>query len=48
VTNRGEAIGVLELHLPEEPDEDRLADVALAVHALAYVVIANRRFHRPV
>lgn len=44
VTNRGEAIGVLELHLPGRPDEDRLADVALAAHALAYVVIANRRF----
>jgi serine phosphatase RsbU (regulator of sigma subunit) len=44
VTNRGEAIGVLELQLPEKPDEDRLADVGLAAHALAYVVIANRRF----
>ena len=44
VTNRGEAIGVLEMHLAENPDEDCLADVALAAHALAYVVIANRRF----
>jgi serine phosphatase RsbU (regulator of sigma subunit) len=44
VTNRGEAIGVLELGLPEKPEEDGLADVALAAHALAYVVIANRRF----
>jgi serine phosphatase RsbU (regulator of sigma subunit) len=44
VTNRGEAIGVLELRLREKPDDDRLADVALAAHALAYVVIANRRF----
>ncbi len=44
VTNRGEAIGVLELLLAEKPDEDVLADVALAAHALAYVVIANRRF----
>src|ERR1700760_2225330 len=44
VTNRGEAIGVLELLVPEAPDENRLADVALAAHALAYVVIANRRF----
>jgi serine phosphatase RsbU (regulator of sigma subunit) len=44
VTNRGEAIGVLELLVPEKPDEDGLADVALAAHALAYVVIANRRF----
>jgi serine phosphatase RsbU (regulator of sigma subunit) len=44
VTNRGEAIGVLELTLGEAPDEQTLADVALAAHALAYVVIANRRF----
>jgi uncharacterized protein YhdP len=44
VTNRGEAIGVLELHLPEEPGADSRAEVALAAHALAYVVIANRRF----
>ena len=44
VTNRGEAIGVLELSLAESPDEQILADVALAAHALAYVVIANRRF----
>ena len=44
VTNRGEAIGVLELCLPQEPDGQRVADIALAGHALAYVVIANRRF----
>jgi serine phosphatase RsbU (regulator of sigma subunit) len=44
VTNRGEAIGVLELVLPVEPDEQCLADVALAAHTLAYVVIANRRY----
>ena len=44
VTNRGEAIGVLELSLAQPPDEQTLADVALAAHALAYVVIANRRF----
>jgi serine phosphatase RsbU (regulator of sigma subunit) len=44
VTNRGEAIGVLELTLPSPPDEQTVADVALAAHALAYVVIANRRF----
>jgi hypothetical protein len=44
VTNRGEAIGVLELSLPRAPDEQTLTDVALAAHVLAYVVIANRRF----
>jgi len=44
VTNRGEAIGVLELRLPRTPDDPTIADVALAAHALAYIVIANRRF----
>src|SRR6478752_4595841 len=44
VTNRGEAIGVLELSLSDAPDEQTVADVALGAHALAYVVIANRRF----
>lgn len=44
VTNRGEAIGVLELHFADEPDEQCVADAALAAHALAYIVIANRRF----
>src|SRR3954466_5981097 len=44
VTNRGEAIGVLEVSLLEVPDEQTVADIALAAHALAYVVIANRRF----
>jgi serine phosphatase RsbU (regulator of sigma subunit) len=44
VTNRGEAIGVLELCLPGTPDEQALNDVRLAAHALAYVIIANRRF----
>jgi serine phosphatase RsbU (regulator of sigma subunit) len=44
VTNRGEAIGVLEMRLPVAPDNATLEDVAMAAHALAYVVIANRRF----
>ena len=44
VTNRGEAIGVLELLLGEAPDERVLDEVAFAAHAMAYVVIANRRF----
>jgi serine phosphatase RsbU (regulator of sigma subunit) len=44
VTNRGDAIGVLEVSLLELPDEQTVADIALAAHALAYVVIANRRF----
>ena len=44
VTNRGEAIGVLELALDHAPDDPTIADIALAAHAFAYVVIANRRF----
>ena len=44
VTSRGEAVGVLELTLNAPPDEHAIASVALAAHALAYVVIANRRF----
>ena len=44
VTSRGEAVGVLELRLPVAPDAQTIADVALAAHALAYIVIANRRY----
>jgi serine phosphatase RsbU (regulator of sigma subunit) len=44
VTSRGEAVGVLELGLEEFPLEQTVADVALAAHFLAYVVIANRRY----
>lgn len=43
VTDRGDAMGVLELVLPEPPDAQVQADVRAAGHALAYVVIANRR-----
>lgn len=44
VTSRGEAVGVLELGLADFPAEQTVADVALAAHFLAYVVIANRRY----
>jgi len=44
VSSRGEAVGVLELWLNEDPDEGTLTEVAGAAHALAYIVIANRRF----
>ena len=44
VTSRGEAVGVLELSLEDSPGEQTVADVALAGHFLAYVVIANRRY----
>ena len=43
VTDRGDAIGVLELMLPEVPDQQMRADIEAAGHALAYVIIANRR-----
>jgi serine phosphatase RsbU (regulator of sigma subunit) len=44
VTSRGEAVGVLELGLDAEPEQQTLATVSAAAHALAYFVIANRRF----
>jgi serine phosphatase RsbU (regulator of sigma subunit) len=43
VTNRGEAIGVLELRLPEAPDDQTLADIALAAHVLATVLVGALR-----
>ena len=43
VTDRGDAMGLLELELPEPPDEQVQADIQAAGHALAYVIIANRR-----
>ena len=43
VTDRGEAIGLLEIDLPDEPDGDVVNWVARTAHALAFVVIANRR-----
>ena len=43
VTQRGEVIGLLELLLPVEPDDDSLEEIARLAHLLAFVVIANRR-----
>ena len=43
VTNRGDAIGLLQLDLPYHPDESMVTDIATAGHALAYIVVANRR-----
>jgi len=43
VTERGEALGLLELVLPDEPDEQVLETVRRCAHVLAFVVIANRR-----
>ncbi|PWW21027.1 stage II sporulation protein E [Geodermatophilus normandii] len=44
VTDRGDAIGLLELVLPGELGPTSIADVAAAAHALAHVVIAARRY----
>ncbi len=43
VTERGEAIGLLELSLPGEPSEKMVSEIARTAHLLAFVVIANRR-----
>ncbi|MET7967595.1 PP2C family protein-serine/threonine phosphatase [Micromonospora sp. NPDC005305] len=43
VTDRGEAIGLLEMVLPVEPTGRTLEEIARTAHALAFVVIANRR-----
>nr|WP_186337909.1 MULTISPECIES: PP2C family protein-serine/threonine phosphatase [Streptomyces] len=43
VTNRGDTIGVLELSLPDL-GEDVLEQVEEAAHALAYLVVTDRRF----
>ena len=43
VTDRGDAIGVIELELARPPSAKEVADVRSAAHALAYIVIAARR-----
>ncbi|MEU1536338.1 PP2C family protein-serine/threonine phosphatase [Streptomyces fagopyri] len=44
VTNRGDAIGLLELFLPAAPDAEVMKEIGETAHALAYIVIANRPF----
>ncbi|MET9108358.1 PP2C family protein-serine/threonine phosphatase [Streptomyces zhihengii] len=44
VTNRGDAIGVLELFLTGDVGPDVLAEVEEAAHALAYIIVTDRRF----
>ncbi|OEV06419.1 PP2C family protein-serine/threonine phosphatase [Streptomyces nanshensis] len=44
VSDRGDSIGVLEMTLPAPPDAATLELLVEAAHALAYVVIVNRRF----
>ena len=43
VTQRGEVVGVLEVFLSREPDDDAVQLVRRAAHVLAFAVIANRR-----
>ncbi len=43
VTDRGEVIGLLEMTLPAEPAPQVLREITRTAHALAFVVIANRR-----
>gem|GEM_PF-599008 len=43
VTERGEALGLLEMSLPAAPSSSVLAEIARIAHVLAFVVIANRR-----
>jgi serine phosphatase RsbU (regulator of sigma subunit) len=47
VTNRGDTIGVLELTLPDAEDDDDagvLEEIRQTAHALAYIIVADRRF----
>ena len=43
VTERGEALGLLQLSLPREPDVAVLSEISRIAHVLSFVVIANRR-----
>jgi serine phosphatase RsbU (regulator of sigma subunit) len=43
VTDRGDAMGLIELHLPWQADEEAVAEIAAAARALAYVVVGCRR-----
>src|SRR4051812_13680600 len=43
VTDRGDAIGLLELDLPRYPSPDEVSAICAAAHALAYVLVAARR-----
>ncbi len=43
VTESGDALGVIDLHLPREADELAFADIAAVAEALARIVIASRR-----
>ena len=44
VTERGDAIGILELSMTRHPDAETVDYLVAAAHALAYVLIASRRY----
>ena len=43
VTESGDALGVIDLHLPREADAGSFADIAAVAEALARIVVASRR-----
>lgn len=43
ITERGDAIGLLEVSFDDEPSADVLDDLVIATHAWAYALIASRR-----
>lgn len=43
ITERGDAMGLLEVALDHEPDADAVGHIGAAAHALAYILIASRR-----
>jgi serine phosphatase RsbU (regulator of sigma subunit) len=43
VTERGDAIGLLEVCVEDEPDPDVIEMIAGAAHAFAYLLVASRR-----
>jgi hypothetical protein len=43
ITERGEALGLLELDLPVDPTTEVVAEVRRTAHVLGFVVIASRR-----
>nr|WP_256215545.1 PP2C family protein-serine/threonine phosphatase [Streptomyces sp. Ag109_O5-10] len=46
VTNRRDALGLLEPFLPTAPDAAAMREISEPAHALAYLVAANRSFGR--
>ena len=43
VTESGDALGVIDLHLPQQADARAFADIAAVAEALARIVVASRR-----